>query len=54
MRTIWIAEQRRRDERIKREALGLHGMVEEEAEDLSLGKRLDLCHVHGEFVLMGV
>jgi hypothetical protein len=39
MRTIWMAEQRRREERIKREALGLDAMPEEEGEVLSLGKK---------------
>ena len=41
MRTVWIAEQRRREERIRREALGLDGITEEEEQEdfLSLGKR---------------
>jgi hypothetical protein len=37
MRCIWIAEQRRREERQRREAMGLEARVEEE-ENLSLGQ----------------
>jgi hypothetical protein len=36
MRSIWVAEQRRREERQRREATGLDAAVEEE-EFLSLG-----------------
>ena len=39
MRSIWIAEQRRREERQRREAMGLDALpVEEEEEFLSLGE----------------
>lgn len=39
MRAIWIAEQRRREEKQKREAMGMDALpVEEEEEFLSLGE----------------
>ncbi len=39
MRCIWVAEERRREERIRREALGLDAEILEE-EELSLGEYL--------------
>jgi hypothetical protein len=46
MRSIWISEQRRREERQRREAMGLDALPVEEEEYLSLGKdRWDLIGV---------
>ena len=40
MRAVWIAEQRRREEKQKREAMGMDAQpVEEEEGPLSLGER---------------
>jgi hypothetical protein len=33
MRCLWVAEERRRVERQRREAMGIEGLVEEEEED---------------------